>query len=99
MVSMITTNVGDYELELPRDEPSNAPLHTLLCPPAAKCRASGPEPVTVSGKPRIPPALQDSHHRSLHLSVKPRGDAQLTYPSARLGYLYRLHRLRLVSPC
>ena len=62
------------------------------------CRASGPEPVTVFGKLRVPPALQDLHHRLLHHAVQHRRDAQLSHPSVRLGYLYPLYRLRLVSP-
>jgi site-specific DNA recombinase len=61
-------------------------------------RASGPEPVTVFGKPRVPSALQDLHHRLLHHAVQHRWDAQLTHPSVRLGYLYPLHRLRRISP-
>ncbi|HTY83810.1 MAG TPA: recombinase family protein [Silvibacterium sp.] len=62
------------------------------------CRASGPEPVTVFGKPRVPPALQDLHHRLLNHAVQHRRDAQLSHPSVRLGYLYPLHRMRLVCP-
>src|SRR5579863_650106 len=62
-------------------------------------RASGPEPVAVFGKLRVPPALQDLQHRLLHHAVQHRRDAQLSHPSVRLGYLYPIHRLRLISPC
>jgi hypothetical protein len=61
--------------------------------------ASGPEPVTVFGKLRVPSALQNLHHRLLNHAVQHRRDAQLTHPSVRLGYLYPLYRLRLVSTC
>ena len=49
------------------------------------CRASGPEPVTVFGKLRIPPALQDLHHRLLHHAVQHCRDAQLSHPPSGLG--------------
>ena len=62
-------------------------------------RASGPEPVAVNGKLRVPSALQDLHHRLLNHAVQHRRDAQLAHPAVRLGYLYPLHRLRLVSTC
>jgi hypothetical protein len=55
--------------------------------------------VTVFGELRVPPALQNLHHRLLDHAIQHRRDAQLTHPAVRLGYLYPPHRLRFVSPC
>src|ERR1700674_3925894 len=61
-------------------------------------RTSGSESVTVFGKLRIPPALQNLHDRLLHHTIQHRWDAQLTHPPRRLGYLSPSYRLRLVGP-
>ena len=55
--------------------------------------------MTVFGELRVPPALQNLHHRLLDHAIQHRRDAQLTHPAVRLGYLYPSHRLRFVSPC
>jgi hypothetical protein len=47
-------------------------------------RASGPEPVTAFGKLRVPPRLQDLHHRLLHHPVPGIDDPDLrVFPARR----------------
>jgi hypothetical protein len=78
--------------------PSAAFSNVLLCLGYGLVRrASGPKPMTMFGKLRLPFALQHLHDRLLHHPVQHRRDAQLSHPSVRLGYLYPLHRLRPVG--
>src|SRR5210317_344886 len=53
---------------------------------------------TVLGECGIPILLQDLKQRLLDETVENGWDAKLSHPTTRFGYLYALHRLRLIGP-
>src|SRR5262249_23678188 len=61
-------------------------------------RASRSKTVAVVGERRVPPPLQNLHHRLLDETIQHRGDAELSRPAVRLGDFHPPHRLRLVGP-
>src|SRR5207249_1566314 len=56
-----------------------------------------PKTVTVIGKRRVPPFLQNLHHRLLDESTQHRRNAKFAHSPVRLGNLYPPHRLRFIS--
>jgi hypothetical protein len=60
-------------------------------------RALGTKPVTVFGKRRVPPVLQNLHRRLLDKPIQHRRNAQLAHPAVRFRDLHSPHRLRLVG--
>src|SRR5438477_11823573 len=62
------------------------------------CRSSGSKTVAVIGECRVPPLLQNLHHRLLDEAIQHRRDAKLSHPAVWLGDFHPPHRLRFVGP-
>src|SRR5207247_902706 len=60
-------------------------------------RSFRPNRVAVVGERRVPPLLQNLHHRLLDHSVQHRRDAQLAHPPVRLPDFHPPHRLRFIG--
>src|SRR4029453_3438531 len=61
-------------------------------------RSTWPKTVTVIGKRRVPPSLQNLHYRLLDESIQHGRNAELAHSSVRLRYFHPADRLRLVGP-
>src|SRR5882672_12393851 len=62
------------------------------------CRAPGPEPVAVIGKPRIPTSLQHLKYRLLDPSIQDSWHSEFSHSAVRLGYFYPSDRSRPIGP-
>src|SRR5262252_2046514 len=60
-------------------------------------RSTWSKTVTVIGKGRVPPSLQNLHHRLLDESIQHSWNAELAHSSVRLRYFYPTDRLRFVG--
>src|SRR5499433_3697492 len=61
-------------------------------------RSTGSKTVTVVGKRRVPPSLQNLHHRLLDESIQHGRNAELAHSPVRLWYFHPADRLWFVGP-